>query len=575
VNYTRSAGSQAYLSNKNWDNGGNQGLVLASQNIGGFNWNYRDSISPRRDSPNGPVIRDGQWHNLVMTFKRTGVVSSYVDGTLVDTTSMAPDAGNAVGTFDTHTLGLRWFIGTDGRGAYTGGNAAEIDMLFDDLGIWRRVLSAAEAREIFSKGASGLTLEQCAPDTTTILTQPQSRTVFIGFKATFSVLAAGGDPLTYQWLHNSQPINGATDATLRLTNVQPSAAGTYAVIITGAGGTTRSADATLTVTPVPPCDLTPGLVVHLAFDGDYTDQAGYGVVGEPLGTGTIDTSLPTFAAGKLGQAVHIVNSRDLATNSVVRLGPGYPETLKFGSDATGDTTDFSISFWVNFSHNADEQAFICNKNWDSGGNFGLVIASQGNGGFKWNLRSNGESAHHDSPNVTVIRDGTWHNLIMVFARRGNVISYLDGEVVDVTSMAPTTNPVGSLDTADQGLNWYIGTDGRGAFTHDNQAEIDMLFDDLGIWRRQLTATEVACIYSSGQAGTPLPKLGPKLQLKDLGLGNWKVFWAPSITGYILQSSPTLGPSSVWSQELTLDNSLTVGTHDPTAPIKFFRLKKSP
>jgi hypothetical protein len=575
VNYTHSEDDQAYLSNKNWDSGGNQGLVLASQASGGFKWNYKDSISPRRDSPNVHLVRDGQWHNLVMTFKRTGVVSSYLDGTLLDTTSMAPDPGNAVGSLDTDTLGLRWFIGTDGRGAYTDGNNAEIDMLFDDLGIWRRVLSAAEAREIFSKGVSGLTLEQCAPETTTILAQPQSRTVFVGFKASFSVLAAGGDPLTYQWVHNNQPINGETDATYRLSNVQPAAAGTYAVIITGAGGSIRSVDATLTVNPVPPCDLTPGLVVHMAFDGDYTDQAGYGVVGEPLGTGTIDTSLPTFAAGKLGQAVHVVNSRDLATNTVVRLGPGYPDVLKFGSDATSDATDFSISFWVNFTHNADDQAFISNKNWDSGNNFGLVIASQGNGGFKWNLRDNGGSGRRDSPNVTFIRDGTWHSMIMVFARRGNVISYLDGEVVDVTSMAPSGSPLGSLDTADQALNWFIGTDGRGAYTDGNAAEIDMLFDDLGIWRRQLTATEVACIYSGGQAGTALPKLGPKLQLKDLGLGDWQVFWAPSITGYILQSSPTLGPGAVWSEEFTLDNSLTVGTYDPTALIKFFRLKQSP
>src|SRR5262249_17780140 len=146
-----------------WDSGGNLGWVLASQNSGGMKWNVKDDVNPRRDSPNVGAVRDGQWHNIVWTFNRHGSGTIYIDGEFVNATSMAPNAGQAVGSLDTDAAGLNVFIGTDGRGNYTDGNAAEIDMLFDDLGIWRRVLTATEAACIFSQGQQGIPLPTVGP----------------------------------------------------------------------------------------------------------------------------------------------------------------------------------------------------------------------------------------------------------------------------------------------------------------------------------------------------------------------------------------------------------------------------
>ena len=44
----------------------------------------------------------------------------------------------------------------------------------------------------------------------TITQQPSNQTVTVGQKATFSVVAAGTRPITYQWQKNAQPIPGAT-----------------------------------------------------------------------------------------------------------------------------------------------------------------------------------------------------------------------------------------------------------------------------------------------------------------------------------------------------------------------------
>jgi len=45
----------------------------------------------------------------------------------------------------------------------------------------------------------------------TITTQPQSQTVMVGATATFSVVATGTAPLSYQWSKSGATINGATN----------------------------------------------------------------------------------------------------------------------------------------------------------------------------------------------------------------------------------------------------------------------------------------------------------------------------------------------------------------------------
>ncbi len=76
-------------------------------------------------------------------------------------------------------------------------------------------------------------------------TQPQSQTVNAGANVTFTA-AASGSP-TFQWRKDGTAINGATNATLTLTSVTTSNAGTYTVVATNSTGTTTSSNAVLTV----------------------------------------------------------------------------------------------------------------------------------------------------------------------------------------------------------------------------------------------------------------------------------------------------------------------------------------
>lgn len=81
----------------------------------------------------------------------------------------------------------------------------------------------------------------------TIVQAPVSRVVFVGGSAVFKVSATGSPPLTYQWLHNGVPIEGATATNLLLAPVTAADAGNYAVAISNAYGTTVSSAARLEV----------------------------------------------------------------------------------------------------------------------------------------------------------------------------------------------------------------------------------------------------------------------------------------------------------------------------------------
>jgi hypothetical protein len=82
----------------------------------------------------------------------------------------------------------------------------------------------------------------------TITTQPANRTVKVGQKARFSVVASGTAPLRYQWMKNGVNIAGATDASYTSPPTTPADnAALFAVTVTNRAGSVTSNNAILTV----------------------------------------------------------------------------------------------------------------------------------------------------------------------------------------------------------------------------------------------------------------------------------------------------------------------------------------
>ncbi len=111
-----------------------------------------------------------------------------------------------------------------------------------------------------------VTLRQQAPQ---ILNQPESQSVLVGDRASFSVLAIGGPSPSYQWQFNGQDIPGATSPDLGFWTSSTNQTGAYSVIVANSFGSVTSAPAILTV-----------LVQLPVFDHDPVSQGS--VVGNPV-----------------------------------------------------------------------------------------------------------------------------------------------------------------------------------------------------------------------------------------------------------------------------------------------------
>jgi hypothetical protein len=120
---------------------------------------------------------------------------------------------------------------------------------------------------------------QTGPD---ITSHPQSQNVVTGSQADLSVVAAGASPLSYQWLFNgTNIINGATQPTLSLADVEPSASGSYGVVVSNSFGVVTSAVATLLVVSPPVITLHPQSQIGFAGANLALTAAAHGSV--PLG----------------------------------------------------------------------------------------------------------------------------------------------------------------------------------------------------------------------------------------------------------------------------------------------------
>jgi Metal-dependent hydrolase len=84
-----------------------------------------------------------------------------------------------------------------------------------------------------------------------ITLQPQNQTILPGSNVTFSVVATGDVPLSYQWRFNANPLTAASNSSYSITNVQFSDAGNYSVIVTNQSGSVTSSFAKLTVGVAP------------------------------------------------------------------------------------------------------------------------------------------------------------------------------------------------------------------------------------------------------------------------------------------------------------------------------------
>jgi hypothetical protein len=201
---------------------------------------------------------------------------------------------------------------------------------------------------------AGVSVVQAAHAEPSISQQPRSQAVTAGTAASFSVGATGDSLLSYQWFFGNTNINGATNASLLLTNVQVAQAGNYSVTVADSSGSVTSSNGLLTVFgPLINIDFGADAgrpEVGFAATGDTTNdywnpyERGSGFVanlryapGSASGSGVVvENDVGSYSSGNLADSMYNTYLYDSSANIIVivtNLTPGIFDIYIYGHGA--------------------------------------------------------------------------------------------------------------------------------------------------------------------------------------------------------------------------------------------------
>jgi PKD repeat protein len=169
-----------------------------------------------------------------------------------------------------------------------------------------------------------------------ILTQPQDQTVGLGANATFTVVATGTPPLTYQWRFNGTNISGATASACTKSNVQLSDAGPYSVVVTNPVSSVTSSNANLSLS----LDLI--LVSGAAYTQNFDSMGANGTnapTGWFVGTGS----------GPISGKTALVGDGSSSTSGNYNFGSSGSSDRALGSLASASTQRDTEARFLNVS----------------------------------------------------------------------------------------------------------------------------------------------------------------------------------------------------------------------------------
>jgi hypothetical protein len=392
----------------------------------------------------GPALVTDTGWHHVAVTKAGATVIFYTDGV-----ASAPQTYTAVFSFpNALAIGAR---GDNLASSFLGA--------IDEPSIYSRPLTAVEVQAIHAAGVGGKCFIGVPPQ---ISVQPTNRSVVAGDPADFSVVASGTAPLSYQWLFEGTNLAGATSSRLLLHSVSPADAGQYSATVLNPFGAVTSLTAVLTIVPPPPCTNPPvGLVGWWRASQDALDTLG----GSP---GTV-TGNVGYGPGKVGYAFSLDGSGD---------------AIRLGRPANLQLQDFTIEAWVKrASALTGEGAILC---YGQGG-YGMGMDGTG----RLYITRTGIDGLYCTATVA---DASWHHVALTKAG-ATVIFYIDGVSYPAAS---AFNSVFTFTT-----EVAIGARGDSLGSSFNG-----WLDEVSVYARALTASEVQAIYSANSGGKCVVPIAP-------------------------------------------------------------------
>ncbi|MDB4144092.1 LamG domain-containing protein, partial [Akkermansiaceae bacterium] len=222
-----------------------------------------------------------------------------------------------------------------------------------------------------------------------------------------------------------------------------------------------------------------GLLNYWALETDASDTAGS--YAESTGATTDNGSVngaTTFAAGLFGNAASFPGG---AGDNITVLDGGASATGGVANDIDRTASDMTVSVWMEVGA------------WSTGWQ-GVVAHGEQNdyriGRNRTRDQIAGVGGTGDlQPTTVVSATSGWHHVALTSVNGGDVIMYIDGVEVATNSGAAIDQSTANNNVLCIGCN------------PDNGREFNGLIDDVAIWDRALTPSEIALINSSGLNGT--------------------------------------------------------------------------
>jgi hypothetical protein len=339
----------------------------------------------------------------------------------------------------------------------------------------------------------------------TVTTQPVSQTVTAGQTATFSVVAGGTAPLSYQWQKNGVNIAGATLASYTTpTTATTDSGSTFDVVVSNTAGSVTSAKATLTVNPA--------LVAGIQLSSNFINF-GNGVVGSNSSQSLIitNTGTATLTITQMNETGSAFNVSGFTLPINVNVGQQATITVAFLPTAVGpltgtisivsDAPTSPTSVTLNGTGIAATHALSINPTSLSFGNITtatsaapqtVTISNTGNSSVtisQINLSGTGYTMAGGSAPVTL---SPTQNLILTVVFSPTAVGSVNGSISIVsnatvspapitltgTGVAPVQHSVALSWTASTstvtGYNVYRGTTSGGPYTKINSSLITTL-----------------------------------------------------------------------------------------------------
>jgi len=420
-----------------------------------------------------------------------------------------------------------------------------------DVTLTFHVLTAADRQT----GVNAIQLALNAPNPgapPVISLQPQPTVAPTNGVLVLTVTATGNN-LTYQWrknglnLFNGGGVSGAQTATLTISPFGTDDEGIYSVAVFSPAGSTISENAAAYVSRY---NISDALVCHWAYDETSGVVASNSVTG---GLPAIFQLNPTWGAGQIANAV------------IMDYGSG---DFGYVSNYTKAVHAISGSTWINattasLGGNANVYR---NMQGDFGfggsgallGQFSLDLTFDVNALKAYPTASVGLGANYATvTSGTALTDG-WHNLVFT-ADGAQLKIYIDSKLVGATDYVGDIN-VPSVPWISIGARVTIDTNSTPPYVLDpvNANMLPGSLDDMGLWTRTLTATEIASIYQAGlnhQSFTTIketpPSTPPTLTAVRSG-SNLVISWTPA-GGKLQSAAAVLSSGTVWTD---------VGTANP-------------